>query len=380
MTINEYINECQNYEYSQEYYDILKECAQLELLERYLTNQEFIQENAERIDSTKEYFQEATTEDNIYMVEEQVVQAQTGVFTKVMTSIGNIIDKQVNSLQSFAGRIKTNLTDGMEARKLMKPFKGLDAKQKIAVGKELGKILTSFNSIKFARHNDKPIIWEIHKFIPDIFQGNKMEELNGVPANLVKMFNELDFNNFSVSVTIPANAPIFGDSNDIDGLKSDLKDAKDSVNDNRDIPSFDDSTCHKLIQDASHDQDITIELNETALNDYIKSCKELSKMAKKLASTTKSKANKLFRTNENGEPLKEVGIKRVVEFFRSKKSKEKRRAKSVALMGIHNKILIINTASGNTISAYKELIKYLETVVKVQKNIAAIMNVTGEKK
>lgn len=372
MTINEYINECQNYEYSQEYYDIIKECAQLELLERYLTNQEFIKENSDLVDSNKDYFQESTNDDNMYIVEEQVADAQVGIFTKVMTSIGKMLDKQTNALQAFGDKTKTRIQEGIEDRKLMKPFKSLSPDQKKTVGVELNKILKAFSSIKFVRHGDKPIFWEMKQFIPEIFGGKSIEELNGVPSNLVKMFNEIDFTRFSVSVVIPANAPIIDGITDIDGLQSDIKESKDSIGDDTTTPTFDDNTCKKILNNAAHDQNITIELSESALDEYIKACKELSSTVKKFAANTKKKADKLYKVDEFGNHKKTVS-----DLFRSKKAIAKRKEKSMALMDIHNKLLIITEASGNTIAIYKELTKYLDTIVKVQKSVSSITNNTN---
>ena len=46
-TLRQFINECDNYEYSQEYFDILKESMEIDLMERYIKNQEFLSESVE---------------------------------------------------------------------------------------------------------------------------------------------------------------------------------------------------------------------------------------------------------------------------------------------------------------------------------------------
>ena len=44
-TIRQFINECNNYEYSQEYFEIMKECEEIKLMERYIQNQKFMESN-----------------------------------------------------------------------------------------------------------------------------------------------------------------------------------------------------------------------------------------------------------------------------------------------------------------------------------------------
>ena len=40
MTFKDFIYKCENYEYSNEYYDIMKESAEISLMENYIANQE----------------------------------------------------------------------------------------------------------------------------------------------------------------------------------------------------------------------------------------------------------------------------------------------------------------------------------------------------
>ena len=39
MTVRDFYEECVNFEYSQEYFESMKECAELELQQRYLLNE-----------------------------------------------------------------------------------------------------------------------------------------------------------------------------------------------------------------------------------------------------------------------------------------------------------------------------------------------------
>ena len=42
MTFRDFIYECENYEYSNEYYEILKESSEVLLMENYIDNQKYL--------------------------------------------------------------------------------------------------------------------------------------------------------------------------------------------------------------------------------------------------------------------------------------------------------------------------------------------------
>ena len=75
MTFGEFVREVELYEYSQENYDLVKECAELQVIGRYIDNQKFIAENAAFVESAGSvygdgYFMESVSENDIQALEE----------------------------------------------------------------------------------------------------------------------------------------------------------------------------------------------------------------------------------------------------------------------------------------------------------------------
>ena len=102
MTVQEFITECENYQYSREYYDLYKEASELEVAEVWLECQaasSYYEENFNEF--TDSYLIEAASKDKVTDVTEGLKAKEAGFFKK----IGNRIARIWNAIISFFKRI-----------------------------------------------------------------------------------------------------------------------------------------------------------------------------------------------------------------------------------------------------------------------------------
>ena len=99
ITIRDLINECKNYQYSQEYYNIMKECAELMLMEQFVSDQQFAKENT-------------TTFSEGYLIEsasdEQVIAINESIKEKALTIVKNCsasLNKAIMLVKAFAKKL-----------------------------------------------------------------------------------------------------------------------------------------------------------------------------------------------------------------------------------------------------------------------------------
>lgn len=97
MTIREFILECENYEHSKEHYQLLKEASELDLLNQFISDQEYMRENT----MDDGFYQESVDDDQLeYLIETAAVQEQN-VLQKVVAFIGELIEKFLNFLRGL---------------------------------------------------------------------------------------------------------------------------------------------------------------------------------------------------------------------------------------------------------------------------------------
>lgn len=101
MTFGQFVNMCEHYEHSKEYYDVMKESMELDLMSMYLENQRFLREDAMDYSFTEGYLVEATSE-------EQTDTVKTAFKDKgknLLKKIWNQIKKILNVLANFVKKI-----------------------------------------------------------------------------------------------------------------------------------------------------------------------------------------------------------------------------------------------------------------------------------
>ena len=86
-TFADFIYECENYEHSAEYSDILKESSELALMERYLDNQEFMACHPISESVSEGYFAEAADEDKIQQIMEAAEAKKNSIWTKAKNAV-----------------------------------------------------------------------------------------------------------------------------------------------------------------------------------------------------------------------------------------------------------------------------------------------------
>ena len=104
-TVRQFISECESFEYSQEYFDILKESMEIDLMERYIKNQEFLIESG--IDTsvyTENYFMEADNK-SVEDVKNKVNEKNNSIITKMKTRFAKLINSVIQFFKSFKNKL-----------------------------------------------------------------------------------------------------------------------------------------------------------------------------------------------------------------------------------------------------------------------------------
>lgn len=93
MTFNDYAVECTLYEYSNEYFNLMKECSEIELGERWINNQLVLNENAEDlgiegdVTLTESFLMESADENSLQAMYEKTEEKKSGVWSKFLSWI-----------------------------------------------------------------------------------------------------------------------------------------------------------------------------------------------------------------------------------------------------------------------------------------------------
>ena len=104
-TVRQFITECDNYQYSQEYFDILKESMEIDLMERYIKNQEFLIESGIDVSTfTESYFMEADNK-SVEDVKGKVNEKKKNLFKRFLEFIVRQGKRFINFLRSGFSKI-----------------------------------------------------------------------------------------------------------------------------------------------------------------------------------------------------------------------------------------------------------------------------------
>lgn len=122
MTFAELVQESEMYEYSNEYYELVKECAEITVMEQFIKSQKFIAENKKIVESVSktsgaDFFTESVSADNIAMLEATVKNKGN--------KVGDFIWKKLVLLWDALRKMVTNIWNkisGQEQTKLRAKF------------------------------------------------------------------------------------------------------------------------------------------------------------------------------------------------------------------------------------------------------------------
>lgn len=104
-TYNDLILACDNFGYSKEYYEMMKEAAEIDLMNIYVANQEYMAENADLIqesaDVLDDYFQEAAGLDRVKSVAKTAATKTAALAKKIWAKIKQVLKAIVKFFQKF---------------------------------------------------------------------------------------------------------------------------------------------------------------------------------------------------------------------------------------------------------------------------------------
>ena len=113
-TYNDLILACDNFGYSKEYYEMMKEAAEIDLMNIYVANQEYMAENADLIQESTEvlddYFQEATGFDRVKSVAASAAGKTASLAKKVWAKIKQVLRAIVNFFRKLTGRTEQHMS------------------------------------------------------------------------------------------------------------------------------------------------------------------------------------------------------------------------------------------------------------------------------
>lgn len=147
------IAECEAWPHSRESYEMMKECAELELAERFLGDQEFMQEHGmnfgENVTLESTYFNESVDEGTMQAMYEKTEEKAKGLKTKIWNGIQRIIRAFKNLIAKIGNKVDDVTRAGQKVRAKLEKAKLEDA--------EIKKIESIVASAKKKAGNFKPM-------------------------------------------------------------------------------------------------------------------------------------------------------------------------------------------------------------------------------
>lgn len=119
QTFKDFITECEIYPYSQEHFELMKECSELALTEMFIENQEFMTEHAaltEGVTLTEGYLQESVDESTMDIMMEKFQVKKNSLMDKIMTGLKKIIDVFRNFFRKIGNKFDGVTASGQEVR------------------------------------------------------------------------------------------------------------------------------------------------------------------------------------------------------------------------------------------------------------------------
>lgn len=147
------IAECEAWPHSRESYEMMKECAELELAEKFLGDQEFMQEHGmnfgENVTLESTYFNESVDEGTMQAMYEKTEEKAKSLKTKIWNGIQRIVRAFKNLIAKIANKVDDVTRTGQKVRAKLEKAKLEDA--------EIKKIESIVASAKKKAGNFKPM-------------------------------------------------------------------------------------------------------------------------------------------------------------------------------------------------------------------------------
>lgn len=113
MTIREIIYQCENYEYSNDYLELFKECAQYNVLNQYINSYQFMQENSRVIDKYPQVFKEGYFPENCDIDDyktESALEKAGQIIAKIILGILKVMAFVITKISSITYKIYNYIT------------------------------------------------------------------------------------------------------------------------------------------------------------------------------------------------------------------------------------------------------------------------------
>lgn len=152
MTFKDFAAECELFEHSNDYWDVCKECSEIELTEQYISNQihqhEFMMENGlvpaeEQVQLTEGFFTEAASFDQMTALMEEVKEKKENVFKRFWNWIKGLVSKFAKWLLKHSG--DDSLVEKAEVDKLLAQLNQKDEAHQAALAEMQKKLDEALN-------------------------------------------------------------------------------------------------------------------------------------------------------------------------------------------------------------------------------------------
>lgn len=199
MTFGEFTKQCELFECSKEYFELVKEASQLDLMKLYIEQQEYIAENADIVESvTDGYFTESAS-DILDAIKERYYTEADGFMSKIRTGFAKLcanvakffrnLAKRLAGQKNPASEIKQGLLDALKSGDIsgaLNIVMGVWKEHKQDIALIAGGVSLATGGILAARHftMDARLAKAIDKFC-------KENGLNGAEAEGFKKLVEL---------------------------------------------------------------------------------------------------------------------------------------------------------------------------------------------
>ena len=105
MTVKEFMYQLENYEYSKEHYDLMKECSELELMEQFISDQKYMKENV----MNESYYSESVDDESLVAIQESFKEKLDGVIEKIKNTIIYLREKFDKFVTMIVKKIRKTL-------------------------------------------------------------------------------------------------------------------------------------------------------------------------------------------------------------------------------------------------------------------------------
>ena len=111
-TYRDFLNECENYNHSKEHYEIMKESAELMLMEQFIENQQFAMENTTTF--SEGYLMESVGEDYITEAEEKLGAKAVALVKKICAAIAKTVKNFFKWIKNLFKKSKADKLAGIK--------------------------------------------------------------------------------------------------------------------------------------------------------------------------------------------------------------------------------------------------------------------------